>query len=91
MSLHPPNKRNNKMKITKERLKEIIKEEAQRLNERSEPESYSVGNLRALAAEGDHEAEVEISHRYGREPFDIYEAFTTDDGKVIITVTERER
>ena len=77
------------MKITKERLKEIIKEEAQRLNERFEPESYSVGNLRALAAEGDHEAEVQISHRYGTE-YDIYEAFTTDDGRVIITVTEKE-
>ena len=77
------------MKITKERLKEIIKEEAQRLNERFEPEPYSVGNLRGLAAEGDHEAEVQISHRYGTE-YDIYEAFTTDDGRVIITVTEKE-
>ena len=90
MSLHPPNKRNNKMKITKERLKEIIKEEAQRMNERFEPEPYTVGNLRALAAEGDHEAEVQISHRYGTE-YDIYEAFTTDDGRIIITVTEKER
>ena len=77
------------MKITKERLKEIIKEEAQRLNERFEPEPYSVGNLRGLAAEGDHEAEVQISHRYGTE-YDIYEAFTTDDGRIIITVTEKE-
>ena len=89
MSLYPPPKRNKTMKITKERLKEIIKEEAQRLNERFEPEPYSVGNLRGLAAEGDHEAEVQISHRYGTE-YDIYEAFTTDDGRVIITVTEKE-
>lgn len=78
------------MKITKERLKEIIKEEAQRVNERFEPEPYTVGNLRGLAAEGDHEAEVQISHRYGTE-YDIYEAFTTDDGRIIITVTEKER
>ena len=78
------------MKITKERLKEIIKEEAQRLNERFEPEPYSVGNLSRLAAEGDPEAEVEIRHRYGSTPFDIYEAYTTDDGRVIITVQERE-
>ena len=90
MSLYPPPKRNKTMKITKERLKEIIKEEAQRLNERFEPEPYSVGNLRGLAAEGDHEAEVQISHRYGTE-YDIYEAFTTDDGRIIITVTEKER
>ena len=90
MSLYPPPKRNKTMKITKERLKEIIKEEAQRVNERFEPEPYTVGNLRGLAAEGDHEAEVQISHRYGTE-YDIYEAFTTDDGRIIITVTEKER
>ena len=78
------------MKITKERLKEIIKEEAQRLNERFEPEPYSVGNLSRLTAEGDPEAEVEIKHRYATAPFDIYEAFTTDDGRLIITVQERE-
>ena len=78
------------MKITKKQLKQLIKEELSSLDERFEPEPYSVGNLRALAAEGDHEAEVEISHRYGNTPFDIYEAFTTDDGRVIITVTERE-
>ena len=79
------------MKITKERLKEIIKEEAQRLNERFEPESYSVGNLNRLTAEGDPEAEVEIKHRYATDPFDIYEAFIGDGGKVIITVQEREQ
>ena len=90
MSLYPPPKRNKTMKITKERLKEIIKEEAQRVNERFEPEPYTVGNLRGLAAEGDHEAEVQISHRYGTE-YDIYEACTTDDGRIIITVTEKER
>tara|TARA_R110002074_G_scaffold282215_1_gene453724 strand:+ start:17 stop:253 length:237 start_codon:yes stop_codon:yes gene_type:complete len=78
------------MKITKERLKEIIKEEAQRLNERFEPEPYTVGSLRELAAKGDPEKEVQIKHRYGSTPFDIYEAYTTDDGRVIITVQERE-
>jgi len=77
------------MKITKAKLKEIIQEELSTLNERFEPEPYTVGNLRGLAAEGDHEAQVEISHRYGTE-YDIYEAFTTDDGRVIITVTDRE-
>ena len=78
------------MKITKAQLKQIIKEELSTLGERFEPEPYSVGNLRGLAAEGDPEAEVEIKHRYAVDPFDIYEAFTTNDGKVIITVQERE-
>ena len=78
------------MKITKTQLKQIIKEELSTLDERFRPSPYSVGNLSGLTAEGDPEAEVEISHRYGTVPFDIYEAFTTDDGRVIITVQERE-
>ena len=78
------------MKITKEQLKQMIKEELSTLDERFEPEPYSAGNLSRLAAEADPEAEVEIKHRYATDPFDIYEAFTTDDGRVVITVQERE-
>jgi hypothetical protein len=61
------------------------------MKERFEPEPYSVGNLSGLTAEGDPEAEVEIIHRYGSAPFDIYEAYTTDDGRVVITVQERDQ
>ena len=72
--------------LSKEEAKEMCKGP---MKERFDPQPYTVGNLRGLAAEGDHEAQVEISHRYGTE-YDIYEAFTTDDGRVIITVTDRE-
>ena len=81
------------MKITKSQLKELIKEQLSTLGERFEPEPYTVGNLRGLVhpdAGSDHEKEVEIRHRYGTE-FDVYEAYTTDDGRVVITVTEREQ
>ena len=80
------------MKTTREQLKEIIQEELSSfLGERFEPEPYTVGSLRELAAKGDPEKEVQIKHRYAADPFDIYEALIGDDGQLIITVQERER
>jgi hypothetical protein len=76
------------MKITKSQLKQVIKEEFSTLKEGYE--SYKVGDLINLLAEADPEAGLAIRHRHAADPFEIYEAYTTRDGQVIITVQERE-
>ena len=74
------------MKITKEQLKQMIKEEL--LKEGHIPRK--VGDFINLLAEADPEVELVIKHRYATDPFEIYEAYTTEDGQAIITVQERE-
>ena len=77
------------MKITREQLKEIIQEELEEATTESEP--YKVGDLVNLLTDSSPEAALEIRHRYAADPFEVYETYTTDDGRVVITVQERER
>ena len=74
------------MKITKTQLKQIIKEEISSLKENHIPST--VEDFRKLLDEADPEAEVVIKHRYGVDPFEIYEAYPAADGGVVITIRE---
>tara|TARA_R110002020_G_scaffold28777_1_gene91339 strand:- start:54 stop:281 length:228 start_codon:yes stop_codon:yes gene_type:complete len=75
------------MNITEARLKQIIKEELSNLNE--EYDRYSVENLGKLLSDAEEGAEVLIKHYRTGDLYEVYEAYTTDEGAVVITVRER--
>jgi len=72
------------MKITKAKLKQIIKEELSKENHIPS----TVEDFRKLLDEADPEAEVVIKHRYGIDPLEIYDAYPAEDGGVVITIRE---
>jgi len=75
------------MNITKTQLVAIIKEELTGLNGEYEP--YSVENLGKLLSAAEEGAEVLIKHYRTGDLYEVYEAYTTDEGAVVITVRER--
>ena len=75
------------MNITEARLKQIIKEELSSLNE--EYDRYSVENLGKLLSDAEKGSEVLIKHYRTDDLYEVYEAYTTDKGDIVITVRER--
>ena len=81
--------------LTNEEAGEMFGEEVQAQIEdqallRENYTPYKVGDLINLLAKASPEAELAIRHRHAAGSFEVYEAYTTRDGKVIITVQERE-
>ena len=77
------------MKITKEQLKEIIKEQLSTLEEGSH--QFTVGQLQDLMMDSSRDGKVRIQLD-GRGPdLDVFEWMTTDDGDILLSVEVHRR
>lgn len=75
------------MKITKEQLKEIIKEELSTLEEGAH--QFTVGQLQDLMMDASRDGKVRIQLD-GRGPdLDVFEWMTTDDGDILLSVEHK--
>jgi hypothetical protein len=75
------------MKITKEQLKEIIKEELSTLEEGAH--QFTVGQLQDLMMDASRDGKVRIQLD-GRGPdLDVFEWTTTDDGDILLSVEHK--
>ena len=72
------------MKITKEQLKEIIKEELSTLEEGSH--QFTVGQLQDLMMDAGRDGKVRIQLDGSGPDLDVFEWMTTDDGDILLSV-----